>query len=207
MPDNIETEIKLYVPHLEMVQIRLERIGAKLTAERVYERNVRYENAEKTLTEQGIVVRLRQDSRARLTYKGRADRNDSGITSRLEAEVEVSDFGAMETILGKLGYTPYMGYEKYRTTYTANNAEIVLDELPYGNFIEIEGEAAAIQSLIKQLDLSDAPQYDGSYTTLFERVKKHLGLTFNDLTFENFKGVNVPESAFDAQGDEPSKEL
>ncbi len=71
-----ETEIKLYVPHLEVVQIRLERIGARLTAERVYERNVRYENAAKTLTERGIVVRLRQDTRVRLTYKDPADGSD-----------------------------------------------------------------------------------------------------------------------------------
>ena len=41
----------------------------------------------------------------------------------------------------------------------------------------------------------------GSYTTLFDVVKQHLGLTFSDLTFENFKGVNVPESAFRAADD------
>ena len=168
-----ETEIKLYVPHLEVVQIRLERIGARLTAERVYERNVRYENAAKTLTERGIVVRLRQDTRVRLTYKDPADGSDElGITSRFEAEVDVSDFGMMETILGKLGYKPYMTYEKYRTTYEYDGAEIVLDELPYGNFVEIEGEAGAIQGLVKRLELDDAPRFGGSYSTLFERVKK-----------------------------------
>ncbi len=120
----------------------------------------------------------------------------SGITSRFEAEVDVSDFGMMETILGKLGYKPYMTYEKYRTTYEYDGAEIVLDELPYGNFVEIEGEAGAIQGLVKRLELDDAPRFGGSYSTLFDRVKKNLGLTFDDLTFENFKGVSVPESAF-----------
>ena len=38
-------------------------------AQRVFERNVRYENDDKSLTDNGIVVRLRQDHRVRLTYK------------------------------------------------------------------------------------------------------------------------------------------
>jgi adenylate cyclase, class 2 len=197
MTDQTETEIKLYVPHLELVQIRLERIGAKLVTPRVYERNVRYENADKTLTSQGIVVRLRKDTRVRLTYKEGGTVQD-GIVSRTEIEVEVSDFEAMETILAKLGYKPYLIYEKYRTTYMFENAEIVLDEMPYGHFVEIEGEAATIEMLMKRLDLTEAKRYEGSYTTLFEQVKKYLGLDIHDLTFENFRGMNVPESAFKA---------
>jgi len=193
--DYTETEVKLYVPYLEIVQTRLDRIGARMTAPRVYERNVRYENAEKTLTAQGIVVRLRRDSRVRLTYKADGDSQD-GITSRYEAEVDVSDFETMETILGKLGYFPHMVYEKYRTTYEFEDAEIVLDELPYGNFIEIEGERAGIEAIIKRLQLGDAPRMSGSYVTLFDAVRKNLKLEINDLTFANFAGMDVPESAF-----------
>jgi adenylate cyclase class 2 len=119
-----------------------------------------------------------------------------GIVSRFEAEVEVSDFEAMETILGRLGYTPYMVYEKYRTTYELDGAEIVLDEMPYGNFVEIEGDEDTIEKVINRLGLQQAARYDGSYAVLFERVRRALGLTFTDLTFANFKDVDVPESAF-----------
>lgn len=194
MPNNTETEVKLYIPHLEWVQIQLERSGAQLTAPRVYERNVRYENAERSLTASGVVVRLRQDTRARLTYK-EGSSAQGGIVTRTELEVEVSDFDTMQTILDKLGYHPHLVYEKYRTTYELDGAEIVLDEMPYGNFVEIEGEAAAIESLIKRLGLQDTPRLSGSYTTLFDRVKARLGLSFDHLTFENFKGITVPESA------------
>lgn len=195
MTDYIETEIKLYVPHLEIVQIRLERLGARLTASRVHEHNVRYENAEHTLVSGGIVVRMRQDSRARLTYKDSGTAKD-GIVSRFEAEVEVGDFDAMQTILDKLGYQPYMIYEKYRTTYELDDAEIVLDELPYGNFIEIEGTQDIIERLIQRLELSGQPRMSASYAGLFEQVKRHMGLSFTDLTFENFKEITVPESTF-----------
>ncbi|NWG18335.1 MAG: class IV adenylate cyclase [Chloroflexi bacterium] len=190
-----ETEVKLYVPYLEAVQARLETIGAALVSPRVFERNVRYDNAERSLTPAGIVLRLRQDTRARLTYKAEGGET-SGIVSRFEAEVEVSDFAAMETILGKLGYTPYMVYEKYRTTYELDGAEIVLDEMPYGNFVEIEGDAATIEKMVSRLYLQNAPRQSASYAALFERVRQVLGLTFSDLTFDNFKGLAVPESAF-----------
>ncbi len=34
-----------------------------------------------------------------------------------------------------------------------NGAEIVLDEMPYGNFVEIEGEAERIKQLVAKLEL------------------------------------------------------
>ncbi len=194
IPNYTETEVKLYVPDLSAVQARLEQLGAVLAAPRVYERNVRYEDAQTTLTGRGIVVRLRQDSRVRLTYK-ESGQAVNGILSRYEAEVEVSDFDTMQTILGKLGYTPHFIYEKYRTTYTLDGCEVVLDELPYGNFVEIEGDADTIPAAIQRLSLDHAPHLTASYTVLFERVKQRLGLACHDLTFENFKGVAVSEEA------------
>ena len=197
MTANMEIEIKLYCPDLGAVARRLVQAGAQVTTPRLYERNVRYENPDETLTANGIVVRLRQDYRARLTYKGPGSVAE-GIMRRYEAEVEVSDFDTMHAILGSLGYHPYLTYEKYRTTYELDGAEIVLDEMPYGNFVEIEGETSAIESLIQKLDLADAPRYGHSYTGLFENVRRNLNLTFQDLTFDNFDGIDVPESAFEA---------
>lgn len=192
MTNYTETEVKLYVPDLDTVKPQLEAAGAMLSAARVYERNVRYDDAGRTLTPRGIVVRLREDTRVRLTYKDEG-KAENGIVSRYEAEVEVNDFAAMETILGKLGYTPYLIYEKYRTTYELDGAEVVLDEMPYGNFVEIEGEAATIEGVIRKLGLGAARRLDGSYAVLFERVRRKLGLTFTDLTFANFAGVTVRE--------------
>jgi len=107
MPNYTETEVKLIVPDLDSVRARLETAGARLESPRVYERNVRYENVAGTLSGQGIVVRLRQDSRVRLTYKDGGQVTD-GVVSRAEIEVEVSDFTAMDMLLGKLGYHPHL---------------------------------------------------------------------------------------------------
>jgi adenylate cyclase class 2 len=193
----LEIEAKLYVPNLDLVARKLSDLGAPLIAPRVFERNVRYENTAHTLTEQGIVVRLRQDSRVRLTYKEPLQAIVEDFAARFEAEVEVDDFDAMQLILAKLGYHPHLIYEKYRTTYQLDDTEIVLDELPYGNFVEVEGAPDAITSVIQQLNLESATHFTTNYVTLFDNVKRNLGLSMNDLTFNNFEGINVPASAFD----------
>ena len=193
----LETEIKLYVPDLKSVAAQLDSIGAQLTKPRLFERNVRYENKSKTLTSQGIVVRLREDDRIRLTYKEPSTQIDNEISTRFEAEVEVDDFDTMELILGRLGYYPHLVYEKHRATYTFENTEIVLDELPYGNFVEIEGDVNSIQQVIEKLDLQATRHHKDTYVALFNHVCRNLKLEFTDLTFEKFQGIDVPASAFD----------
>jgi adenylate cyclase class 2 len=194
-----ETEVKLYVPDLASVAQRLEEVHAKLKTPRVYEVNVRYDNETMKLSRGRKVLRLRRDNRVRLTYKDeRGERNASGASSRYEAEVDVSDFDEMEAILEKLGYKPFMTYEKYRTTYELEGAEVTLDEMPFGNFVEIEGDEDAIEQALEQLQLHDATRFGEGYILLFENVKRNLGLQMQDLVFENFKGIDVPQSAFES---------
>lgn len=195
--DNVETELKLYVSDLLAVARKIEAAGGKITAPRVLENNVRYEDAGGEFAASGAVLRLRQDTRARLTYKEGARAVGDFGSSRYEAEVEVSDFVEMETILLKLGFHSVMRYDKYRTTYELDGAEVTLDEMPYGSFVEIEGDEDAIRALVEKLELQNAHRMSASYTTLFKFVKHNLELTFTDLTFENFAGIDVPESAFD----------
>lgn len=196
MSENLrEQEVKIYMPDLESLRQKLNSIGASISAERVYERNVRYDDDNTRLTNSDMLLRLREDSRVRLTYKSPSV-IERGISTRDEFEVEVSDFETMQRILDQLGYKPYMVYEKYRTTYQLNEVEIVLDELPYGNFIEIEGIPSEIETALTLLDLASAERIIHSYARLFEFVKHHLELNFQDLTFENFEKVAVPVSAF-----------
>jgi len=198
-PTYTENEIKLYVPDLDAVRARLDAAGAKLTAPRVYERNVRYDTPSQSLRARDAILRLRQDTRVRLTYKDEGDDTQKSTLgkTRFEAETEVADVAAMQTILNRLGFWKTQVYEKYRTTYTHADAEITLDEMPFGNFIEIEGTDTAIRALLNRFELGDAPRFKVSYILLFEWVKASLRLTFDDLTFENFAGITVPLSAFE----------
>lgn len=194
-----ETEVKLHVPDFAPTITRLKVAGAELESERIFERNVRYEDAAQTLTGRGIVLRLREDTRIRLTYK-EPPQVAEGMMARFEAEVTVDDFDVMDLILKKLGFAPYVIYEKFRTTYTLSDTEIVLDEMPYGNFVEIEGEPDTIRAALVTLGLADAPRIGMSYLSMFEHIKSALGLEIHDLTFANFEGVVVPSAAIPVRG-------
>jgi adenylate cyclase class 2 len=199
MNDMVETEVKIHVPDLDAIRSRLEAAGATLTHARVYEHNVRYENADHSLTPNNIVLRLRYDTRARLTYKeppAASHSHPADLRVRFEAEVTVDDCDTMDLILQRLGYHPHVVYEKYRTTYHLDTAEIVLDEMPFGSFVEVEGAPNAIRAALAALDLHDAPRILEGYMELFERIKADLDLTMHDLTFANFKAVEVPPEVF-----------
>ncbi|MEO1288250.1 MAG: class IV adenylate cyclase [Chloroflexota bacterium] len=194
-----EIEVKLYYGDLGSLEETIQANGGDLVQDRIYERNIRYDRPDGSMTSKGVVLRLREDNAVKLTYKepGIIER---GIITREELEVEVGDFDTMQAILAKFGYHPAMLYEKYRTIYACHSAHIMLDELPYGNFVEIEGSIDTIEMIISQLGLDHVERRDSSYAKLFDYVKHHLELSFQDLTFENFEDINVPESAFIAPG-------
>ncbi len=136
------------------------------------------------------MLRLRKDSRARLTYKD-SDQIEAGALSRRELEFTVSDFDEAKDMLEALGYELVFIYEKYRTTYKLGGVEVMLDEMPYGPFVEIEGEGALLQNTAEELGLKwDASIHD-TYSGLFDHLREHKKLTFGDLTFANFEGLRI----------------
>ncbi len=185
-----EIEAKFYIARAAELQHRIESLGATLTAHRVYELNLRFDTADRELHQLGHVLRLRQDTRARLTYKDAA-RVDAGALSRSELEITVSDFNVTRDLLEALGYQVAFIYEKYRTTYRLDTTELMLDETPYGDFLEIEGEPEGIRACAERLRLTWSTGIPDSYSALFERLRASRGLGFRDLTFDNFAGVSI----------------
>ena len=186
-----ETEAKFYVQDLERVRAYLQDINARLIQARVLEKNIRFDLPDASLRAGRRVLRLRYDTEARLTYKG-GNKNTRGVLSREEIEFVVENFEKAKKFLEALGYQQIFYYEKYRTTYELDKILIMLDELPYGNFVEIEGDVEeTIQALSKKVDLNWDATIERSYSALFEHVQKSLNLSFGDLSFENFTGIKV----------------
>ena len=186
-----ETEAKFYVRNLERIKKALENLRAHLGQARVLELNLRFDLPDASLRAQGRVLRLRRDTEARLSYKG-GNKNTKGVLSREEIEFVVGDFVKAKKLLEALGYQQIFYYEKYRTTYELDKTLIMLDELPYGTFVEIEGETEeTIRALSHRLDLNGEATIERSYSALFEHVQKSLNLSFRDLSFENFAGIKV----------------
>jgi adenylate cyclase, class 2 len=190
--NNLEVEVKFYIPDLTAVRERLLADGGQLSRARVYERNVRFDTLEESLLQKYQLLRLRQDSRVRLTFKGTPQQPTlSEAKVREELEIEVSDFDTAALIIQRLGFLPLQVYEKYRETFSLGSVEVVLDELPFGNFVELEGEESAIRTAAAQLGLDWQKRILENYLALMGRLRAHPNLPFIDLTFANFKELSV----------------
>jgi adenylate cyclase class 2 len=78
----------------------------------------------------------------------------------------VADADAAARILEAVGFRPALVYEKRRETWRLGPAEVVIDELPFGWFVEIEGEESAILDAERQLELTTAEAVHETYPEL-----------------------------------------
>jgi adenylate cyclase, class 2 len=181
-----EIEAKFHVKDLAKIGARLRELKAELIQPRVHETNLRFDTPDGKLRREGRVLRLRQDDQARMTYKGPSDKSN-GVMSREEIEFVVEDFERAKQFIEALGYETTVFYEKYRTTFELHAAHIMLDELPYGDFVEIEGsDVESIRRIADKLGLRWDAAIATSYQALFERVAKSRGLAQDRLAFEVF---------------------
>lgn len=188
---NEEIEVKFVLDDLAAMRRRVMAMGAVLKAPRTYENNVTYDTAEGRLRQAGRLLRLRRDRRNVLTYKEPLPYEDADFKVRQEFEVEVSDFAQAQAIVERLGFAASMRYEKYRETFAYEGAEIVLDELPVGNFMEIEATREQIRSITTALGLDFATRLRGSYGDILEAVCATYDLPLSDMTFDNFRHLTV----------------
>ena len=189
---NLEIEVKFLVSDLAQLRERLAQAGATMTRPRTYELNERYDGAGQELERRAKLLRLRLDESARLTYKGEPDEAViSEARVREELEIEVSNFATAAAILERIGFEKRQVYEKYRESYTLGAVEVVLDELPFGDFVELEGDERAIRNAADKLALNWDERILEDYLALMARLKSLHDLPFDDLTFANFAALDV----------------
>ncbi|HQU84599.1 MAG TPA: class IV adenylate cyclase [Pyrinomonadaceae bacterium] len=150
----IETEKKYRLTHeqREIVLENLADIGAEYKGEE-FEENLLFYGG--VLSEKQAVLRLRRiGERTILTFKERVQ-NDLDIKQHHEYETETADFDETVKIFESLGFHRSMVYEKRRKTWHFRSVEIVLDELSFGDFMEIEGSITAIKEAEILLEAED----------------------------------------------------
>jgi adenylate cyclase class 2 len=181
---NQEIEAKFLITDLPSIEKRLLLQGALLTHPRILEVNYRLDTPEHKLSTDSKVLRLRQDSKCWITFKYPGSSRD-GVRIRQEIEFSVSDITTAQTFLNELGYQVYQIYEKYRTTYSFQETSVMLDELPFGTFIEIEGpDVASIQMVAQSLDFAWKSNVEAGYLLIYNRLCEILGVKPGNLTFE-----------------------
>jgi adenylate cyclase class 2 len=171
---SIETERKyrLSEKRLEEIISMLNKLGAQFEKE-VFEVNYQHRGGE--MDERGATLRLRKiGDFTVLTYKEKV-KSDEGTKQKIEYETHVADVEAMEQIIERLGYRLTAVYEKRRKYWKLNDAEVVLDELPFGLFMEIEGTIEAIDKAEKKLGLKEAEREPRGYPRLTVKYGKTNG--------------------------------
>ena len=186
--DNQEIEAKFYVKNIQNIKQRLNKLGAQITQPRIYEINYRYDTPDHKLSIESKVLRIRQDAKKWITFKGPGEFID-GVRIRQEIEISISDINKAHSILQALGYQIYQSYEKYRTVYILNNSHIMLDELPFGTFVEIESaDSNCLKNCADILDLRWELNIDAGYLGIYKNLCKILDINYEGLTFKKFVG-------------------
>jgi adenylate cyclase class 2 len=169
----VEIEAKLKVDSLDEVEGRLAACGTRFLRE-VIQTDWYFDTPDRELTRADKCLRLRIEKAASqerlvLAYKGPKEKDD--YKKRQEAEVEVNDAAAVESLLAGLGYRKELAFNKRRRLWSLHGCEVALDELPLiGSFVEIEGpDSQTIGQVQAMLDLADVPHTADSYACLVER--------------------------------------
>ena len=191
-----EIEVKIPVANLAAIRDRLRGGGASLRATVHDESNILFDDADRKLSGGGRTIRLRRArERAILTYKGPA-RFQGGAKVREERETEVADPDETIAILAGLGLLPRFRYDKRREEWDCEGAVVALDETPIGLFVEVEGDPAAIRTVVALLALDPSESIPYSYAELYARRRKEDPSLPPDMVFP--AGIPAP-------GDSPSR--
>jgi len=179
----IEIEKKYVLDKKKLAEMaaRLEEVGAVFDYE-TFEENYLHRGG--MLDLRGAVLRLRKtDLKTTLTYKEK-----TGIAGEFKHQIEfetvVSDVEATENIIQRLGYTLAVVYEKHRKAWKLGNVEVVLDEVPFGFYMEIEGSMEDILKAEKTLRIKDLTTEARGYPRL---TLKHGKLLKNGVYESRFE--------------------
>ncbi len=193
--ENIEIEVKFHLEDPGATRAAIIDLGA-ISLGRAFETNLILDNRGLALFQNRSLLRLRQADRAWLTFKAPPSAPDSEFKIRRELEVQVSDFTTTRKILEELGFATVRVYEKWRETFKLGGTHFCMDDLPYGEFLEIEGTEKNILALSKKLGFAWEQRSILNYHELFELVKAEQLISFTDITFTNFEGLSVDMRKF-----------
>ena len=218
-----EIELKFPVHDLALLQSRLPTLGFRLDTPRTFEQNTLYDTTARTLRESRQILRLRRyGSLWTVTHKRLPCATDEECSTRykirIETETQVDDGPALGTIFEQLGYSPTFRYEKYRSEWSQINqtiggplfatesglaevplparSHLVIDETPIGDYAELEGPPAWIDSTLEQLGVDPSICLTDSYGRLFLAWKERTGSPAEHLTFDQIPASRELQPAF-----------
>ena len=170
MPIEIEKKYRLTRDQRRAVEKRMRALSVKPRPVE-FEENTIYRGG--NLKPGTRALRLRRvNGRAILTFKERFP-TKSPIKHQDENETGLADADATHAILNALGFKAALIYEKRRTRWDVGKATVVIDELPFGLFMEIEASEKEILRVEKKIGAEDFEAVTETYPTLTAKFGKH----------------------------------
>jgi len=170
VPIEIEKKYRLTKSQRRAIEQRMRELSL-VPGELGHEENTIHRGG--MLERPGCALRLRRvNGRAKLTFKERRP-GKSAIKYQDENEVAVADADAMAAILGSLNLRPGLVYEKRRTRWQVGKAKVVIDELPFGLFMEIEASVKEIKRVEKLIGAESLPPVMETYPSLTRQLGEH----------------------------------
>jgi adenylate cyclase, class 2 len=167
MTREIEAKIALKSGEIDLLRDRLERIGA-LPGCCDDEQNDIFD------------LRIGSGKKRRVRLRRFIGRSDGILTfkrpvssetfkARDEYEVHVKDADSAEELLHQLGFRPRSSYHKRRESWEVGETLVTLDQLAFGDFVEVEGDPANIEKTLGLLGLGGRPHVRDGYPGLAKR--------------------------------------
>lgn len=168
----LEVEAKIRIADVASLRSKLAALGA-MKGEVLMESDLFFQHPARDFVETDEALRLRDVNGAlTLTYKG--PNQSASLKIREEHNVLISDDPT--TLLASLGFKEAARLEKEREHWTLGEANLSIDTLAAGTFLEVEviGEdnetaSAEVERILEALSLSKAPRLTESYLALAER--------------------------------------
>lgn len=164
----IECELKIPVDELDATRRCLREVAAEQLTTSELEVNILFDTAAGDLAANREVLRVRRvGDRRILTHKGPAV-FDGAVKQRREIEVEISSSERTSELLHALGFAPWMRYEKERESWLMGSVRVELDHTPMGDFVELEGPTAELETAAHRLHLDPNRAVSQSYISLWQ---------------------------------------
>lgn len=189
MASPLEIEIKVKCDDVGALVDGHPELGWTVVEPRHFESNDVFEQPEDALKRRGSILRVRvAGDRATLTYKGLVPESaGTNVKIREELETDVTSPGTMAEIFGRLGLKRSFRYEKYRTVYRLRLGDVEVlamrDELPFGEFLELEGSEASVRTIADALGIDESRYVAESYIGIQAMLCAARGVELEDLVF------------------------
>lgn len=177
----LEMELKYLDVDHDALRERLQRAGAACTDEPYFERNTVFDDMGRGLKKRHVLLRLRlKKGKAVLTLKRPPAGGEGNSKLKIHEELEtgLDNPGIFPDLLETLGFVPAFRYEKIREKWSLNRVTVCLDTLPFGSYVELEGDEASVPAVAKRLGLGEGSASKETYHALNRRLCAERGQDF-----------------------------